>query len=470
MVWGWADDASAGLGDPPHNTHLNAARGPELGSDCSACHTGSPAYNNVQQSSCVPCHSQGGFYDGVFDATIGATENWDNSGSPASATVSFIYSNGSLKPGKERWCGGCHDEDPAGVLIDDFEGYSDQVALRNEWKAKVDAKKPVLQLTGGVKGSQAMRINLAWEKSNKKRGKIKREFSPYIDLTGTGSLRLYIKTAKKKNLKAIKVRLHKDGGGIATAKVPKQLLKDKRWELVSIPRADFDDDTWGKVTAVEFTIAEKDPTILTKKAKVELDDLRAVPMADDLPRNIIGDNTTYGYYVTGHGTFANCTRCHDSEKDHIDDDNTRRSVFAYITRIDNPTGFRFYDDPTKQMQLPYNVYEPGSTGAFAMCYACHNEACITQNDISTNLETNFTEEGLLAGGAPANLHLYHVGGENYPDIGDLEPLVYHGTCVLCHDVMAPQNVAMSRSEMGDLIYFDADGCEITNPDLSLIHI
>jgi hypothetical protein len=48
---------------------------------------------------CNICHSSGLPYDGVDDPDIGAKINWD----------SGVYESGSLKPGKEEWCAGCHD-------------------------------------------------------------------------------------------------------------------------------------------------------------------------------------------------------------------------------------------------------------------------------------------------------------------------------------------------------------------------
>jgi predicted CXXCH cytochrome family protein len=86
-------------------------------SSCSICHYPELAYNVGELTFeddqpinstgvCQPCHSQGGSYDGVSDPLIGAKNNWQ---------TSPYNSNGTLKLGKEKWCAGCHDEDPSVV-------------------------------------------------------------------------------------------------------------------------------------------------------------------------------------------------------------------------------------------------------------------------------------------------------------------------------------------------------------------
>ena len=53
---------------------------------------------------CDTCHSPGGTYDGVNEATVGAKDNWE----------AGVYDEEmALQPGKEKWCAGCHDEEPS---------------------------------------------------------------------------------------------------------------------------------------------------------------------------------------------------------------------------------------------------------------------------------------------------------------------------------------------------------------------
>ena len=92
----------------------NTGRGIGI-SSCSVCHPPELAYeiggltfaDERPLSSteiCQPCHSEGGTYNGVSDPLIGAKHNWQ---------TSPYNSNGTLKLGKEKWCAGCHDDEPS---------------------------------------------------------------------------------------------------------------------------------------------------------------------------------------------------------------------------------------------------------------------------------------------------------------------------------------------------------------------
>jgi len=96
--------------DSSHQAHLTAAYGPLVAS-CDVCHVESYAGMFVDGQDfatttvCDPCHSPGGAYNGVNDPNIGAKSNW----------VSGVYNSSALQAGKEKWCVGCHDDDPSVV-------------------------------------------------------------------------------------------------------------------------------------------------------------------------------------------------------------------------------------------------------------------------------------------------------------------------------------------------------------------
>lgn len=109
----------------PHLIHRKGIRGPKLdplmapaGDQCMNCHGSSDgggenwrdgATSLETTTVCNPCHSPGGAFDGVNDPVIGvkAKNNWNSDGS------SIYEADGkTLKPGKEKWCMGCHDGDP----------------------------------------------------------------------------------------------------------------------------------------------------------------------------------------------------------------------------------------------------------------------------------------------------------------------------------------------------------------------
>jgi len=106
--WGETTPASAGADD---------RRGP--GIYCNSCHDidNMPTFKSGvdrnedglftldETDVCDACHSPEGSYNGVNTVgnSVGAKDNWRSNG---------VYSadNATLKPGKEKWCAGCHDE------------------------------------------------------------------------------------------------------------------------------------------------------------------------------------------------------------------------------------------------------------------------------------------------------------------------------------------------------------------------
>jgi hypothetical protein len=94
---------------PIHRTANN--KGPATLLICADCHdTGNyPSFwdgkDLANTTVCDVCHSPGGAYNGVDDTNIGAKRNW----------ASGVYSGdgSTLQSGKEKWCVGCHDNNPA---------------------------------------------------------------------------------------------------------------------------------------------------------------------------------------------------------------------------------------------------------------------------------------------------------------------------------------------------------------------
>ena len=134
-------------------------------------------------------------------------------------------------------------------------------------------------------------------------------------------------------------------------------------------------------------------------------------------RNVIGNDTTYGFYVTGHGSDPRmeCTSCHNASSYHID--HVYTPVAGVISDTENPTNYRFYDG--KGMVFPYTNQHRDSD--FALCYSCHDKNWYS--DIAppyTAQETNFREDAL----SNRNLHWQHV--YKYNDH-------WSTNCVECHD-------------------------------------
>jgi predicted CXXCH cytochrome family protein len=447
--------------DPPHETHLTHVRGPAIGSDCAQCHTGTPDQNNVDDNRCDPCHSPGGLYDGVDDSDIGVKNNWENRNSSDSANESMIYNgDGTLKADKDKWCATCHDRG-TGTLVDDFEEYTDDAGLRVNWSGGADAEAPYLEPSGGPVGSKCMRVHVDWDKHGTTYGaaQLANDYVPPLDLEGMESISFYVKVEGiiPDAIDEIKVRLTKPDDVVCVATINTDNLAKNSWELVSIPLSDFTNNNVPGATLADqgvklivFRLLEN-PGTSNWYDNVYFDDINFSALPVQAP-DVVGDNVTQGHYVTGH-RFG-CTSCHDPSSDHIDGET--RSLYGYFTSYSNPTGFRFYSDSLSGLQLPYTSYVAGSEGSFALCYNCHDEAVITQGGDAGGLVTNFTDYGYIAGTSLDNLHLLHVGGPGSSMIAS----VYHGTCVMCHDPHGQANPAMTRTDMGDFIYFDANGCEI----------
>jgi hypothetical protein len=121
---GWAGGSYFGT-TGSHSSHTendsDDLKGPFI--DCDTCHdiynypyfkSGTDGnedgmYDLSETDVCDICHSPNGSYDGVNDASIGAKNNW----------ASGVYESPELKAGKEKWCAGCHDEEPANSKADD---------------------------------------------------------------------------------------------------------------------------------------------------------------------------------------------------------------------------------------------------------------------------------------------------------------------------------------------------------------
>lgn len=125
--------------DVMHLTHFAGIKG-DFGLYCLDCHDVqySPDGSSsliIREETCGECHSPDGSFDGLYDPDIGVLvrENW-----PVDNSESKIFdNNGKLRPGKEYWCLGCHDEGVSviqGVPAPNIAGKS----LTGGWQSPVD--------------------------------------------------------------------------------------------------------------------------------------------------------------------------------------------------------------------------------------------------------------------------------------------------------------------------------------------
>ncbi len=109
-----------------------------------------------------------------------------------------------------------------------------------------------------------------------------------------------------------------------------------------------------------------------------------------------GDNSTYGFFATGHGrnNLVQCHDCHDTKDTrHIDQD---QRTYAYSSASQSSeiyrTGYRLKTvDSAQPLIVPLNSGTSISpVENFALCYSCHNESNITS--AVALQETNFRSD------------------------------------------------------------------------------
>jgi hypothetical protein len=158
--------------------------------------------------------------------------------------------------------------------------------------------------------------------------------------------------------------------------------------------------------------------------------------------NVMGDNTTYGYTVSGHGEYGvRCDACHDLTMFHTDG-----IARTYSASSDNyREGYRLNED----MAVPRNgAYGPI---AFALCVNCHEYSDIT------GPTSNFRNDN-----TGVQLHETHLSqsfaqttcwdsdwNENFNNCNQSECADSAISCTACHNVHGSPTPAMIRH--GELI-------------------
>jgi hypothetical protein len=170
-----------------------------------------------------------------------------------------------------------------GIVIDDFDSYMNDTGLQGNWTNTEDAKAARLEPdagglpTGGPDGSQCMRVRIAWTQTASAYGTSKRSYDPYIDLRAVNAMSFHVYVKNTAKIERVVVRLKKyPEDTYCEATVLTSSLQDEVWEPVSFLRADFDDDSWAKVSEIQFQIHEYDPG-QSYAVNVYFDDVRFQP-------------------------------------------------------------------------------------------------------------------------------------------------------------------------------------------------
>ncbi len=185
--------------------------------------------------------------------------------------------------------------------------------------------------------------------------------------------------------------------------------------------------------------------------------------------NVMGDNATYGYNVSGHGknplNYITCDGCHDLAVSHTDG-----KARTYKASSSNPDrsyrgGYRLNDD----MTIPRNG--EGAQTSFKLCTNCH-----VYSDITSRLKTNFRDDLKNTTFSYHENHLewyntFLAWDSDFDGVGPPEGQNVADSamsCPACHNVHGSPSPAMIRH--GELIghvpaldfrWYEADGSTVT---------
>jgi hypothetical protein len=534
---------------PGHNIHTADPADPRMGQtlDCDDCH-GSGYYTlseMVTDGVCDPCHSPGGAFDGVNDATIGVAANW--------AEGVYEADGETLKVGKEQWCAGCHDDEPAYSQPCDPEAEGGAEAV----EVVVDNSDATYAGSWGLITGNACAYTTDFQWNAAGSGADTATWTP--NLPQAGDYKVYARWVAHSNRATdapytitydggsttidvdqttagcawnllgtypfaagpASIVLSDDADGYLIADAvkltlvnPADMVLDNSeatyagtWPVITGNACAYGEDfqwneagsgidtaTWtpnisaagdysvyarwvahaNRATDAPYTITynggsvtiDVDQTtagcqwnllgtylfaagtggsiVLSDDANGYLiaDGIRLVSAASCPPGasapNVIGDDTTYGFFVSGHK--ISCLSCHDADKDHID-----HQLRTYASASDNyQAGYRLRSVGALE---PMNIPRPKSTGDahdyvddFALCFDCHNaNELIGESDESDASKTNFDYS------SGQNGHYNHLAmgrvtfDSDFDGLGDSEY-----SCTACHNVHGSSTPAMTR--------------------------
>ncbi len=419
---------------PIHNTHVNGVKG-DFGLDCLDCHkyvfNEWGAYEMVlDEQVCVACHSPDGAYDGMNDSAIGALNNLPGN----YATVSLIYDeDGNLKPGKEKWCLGCHDDgtsvardvsapnvagksiqgdwqSPAATVDNGFLGIENLVDGNLDTGSISDDAKEMIFDLGSPQDVTHVRINGILDEAT------------YWEVYGSNDLVNWDEILY--------------GSAIRFGKAYWQVGPVEGWEEYRL-------DKFEPVQYLKFVRAT--PNLIAVNA------LREVQYKGDLQ---------YGYEVSGHK--ISCDNCHDTTSIHVDG-----VAQTYKADLKNySSGYRLADvlvgaEQVPAMQIPRedcnNGDNPRTDNDFALCLSCHDRYNLLGDAYGTGgffkhpLQTNFrNDEKVDENGNVVNDHLNHLQGRGFCGNAKDWDSDWDGvpdspqSCTACHNVHGSPNPVMTR--------------------------
>ncbi len=429
-------DTGQAMGGRPggvsHQTHLNYDWGPKLGDKCYTCHDGKPGRRTVNYAHCNPCHSPDGAFDGVNDPVIGARYNWGR-------MSSLIYDDdsASLRPGKEEWCVGCHDDKPAVIdntIAPNISGRS----MTGDWQS------PFAIAESDIPGAS----NLL-------------DGDPGTGNTGSGSYVIF-DLGEVTDISHIRIYTSSDDSTLWEVYGGSDLTS---WTRILLGQSViFSAPAWEIGKAESWNSNRLDNFIPIRYLK-----LVRIPVGSLENRYLceveFKKDLRYGYYVNGHK--IGCDNCHDVKSDHID--GISRTYRAYLNNYNS--GYRLMDVETSSgtvpaMEIPRTGCSSSedleTTNDFALCFKCHDRTKVLGDADASGimfqypLQTNFRNDTHVDNnGHVQNEHVRHMRGRGYCGNSPDWDSDWNGTpdspmsCTACHNVHGSPTPAMTRH--GELV-------------------
>jgi hypothetical protein len=402
-----------------HSTHTendsDDLKGPFI--PCDACHDtanypyfksgtdgdGNGVFDLSETDVCDTCHSPLGAFDGVNDPAIGVKTNW--------ADGIYKADGVTLKSGKEKWCAGCHDNEPA------FSSSNSIQIIMDDDEATYVGTWPLISNNSCAHESD-FRYNDAGTGF---------ETATWIpNIPESGNYDVYVRWVNNPNRASNAPYTINYNGGSET------VYKDCR----------VNGCQWNLLGTYPFAAGTSGYIQLTDNADGYVNaDAIMITTSGTVPGiyapNVIGDNSTYGFYTTGHGAhgWVECLSCHNAGTKHIDHKHR-----TYASASNNyQAGYRL----AKPMVIPRpnrnDIYS--NLNDFALCNDCHNPYEVLGVNYSDESHTNFrAADQYLRNGH--NVHIKMNGkvfDSDWDRVLDSMP-----TCITCHNVHGPPNQAMVR--------------------------
>jgi hypothetical protein len=386
---------------------------------CDACHDGNnyPLFGagDAQETLaattvCDDCHSPGGAFDGVAMAK----ENWG---------AGVYESDGvTLKSGMDQWCAACHDDEPAynqkgtpvNVLVDDDS--ADCTYDAGGWSqiSGLHAYGGTFLYADAGDGTSAV------------------QWKPNLPFDGAYTVRMWNPYNSERGVVTYTIQCAE---GTLTVDVD-QSVSQETWVLLG--SFAFSAGTSGYVEL---------GNVASGGTKVNADAMTFERVGTYAP-NVSGDSSTYGFYVSGHGSngWVACLDCHAASKIHIDGEHRTYEIANDRTDdqvVVNPyiDSYRLQDE---SLRVPGSEYPGIDINDYALCFDCHSSDELLGQDLT---HTNFWDIGAQVNSIE-NAHAYHLGKKTYRGDTDWDGTADGPeTCMTCHNVHGAPTKMIRHGEL-----------------------